>query len=294
MLDYSSFYELGRLLNCRYCKLKNLCLNKNKIPINFNFLKRLKKNKSLTEIYLNNCDIRTNNTEDILRIMSNTNAQSIYLYNNELKNFNNCLRIINRTKFISKKMKRNQDLISRTDSLLYNLDLSDNNIICKNTNHIKLLDKIINETTLYCLDFNHILFESDPNNYINTKKYSDYQKEVIQLRDKLNEYQKHYVEDLEMINSNELKIEKLKTKEFMRNEKIEKEIEETILDNNAIFPVFLREKSKIIINQNKEFFQGKEEEEIGDNLRKYMEFKLTNKMLEKLKSEREKRKLIII
>ena len=294
MLDYSSFYELGRLLNCRYCKLKNLCLNKNKIPINFNFLKRLKKNKSLTEIYLNNCDIRTNNTEDILRIMSNTNAQSIYLYNNELKNFNNCLRIINRTKFISKKMKRNQDLISRTDSLLYNLDLSDNNIICKNTNHIKLLDKIINETTLYCLDFNHILFESDPNNYINTKKYSDYQKEVIQLRDKLNEYQKHYVEDLEMINSNELKIEKLKTKEFMRNEKIEKEIEETILDNNAIFPVFLREKSKIIINQNKEFFQGKEEEEIGDNLRKYMEFKLANKMLEKLKSEREKRKLIII
>ena len=97
-----------------------------------------------------------------------------------------------------------------------------------------------------------------------------------------------------MINSNELKIEKLKTKEFMRNEKIEKEIEETILDNNAIFPVFLREKSKIIINQNKEFFQGKEEEEIGDNLRKYMEFKLANKMLEKLKSEREKRKLIII
>ena len=50
MLDYSSFYELGRLLNCRYCKLKNLCLNKNKIPLNFNFLKRLKKNKSLTEI----------------------------------------------------------------------------------------------------------------------------------------------------------------------------------------------------------------------------------------------------
>ena len=65
-------------------------------------------------------------------------------------------------------------------------------------------------------------------------------------------------------------------------------------DKNSKFPVFLREKSKIIINQNKEFFQGKEEEEIGDNLRKYMEFKLTNKMLEKLKSEREKRKLIII
>jgi len=294
MLDYSSFYELGRLLNCRYCKLKNLCLNKNKIPFNFNFLKRLKKNKSLTEIYLNNCDIRTKNTEDILRIISNTNIQSLYLYNNELKDFNNCLRILNRTKCISQKTKRNQDLISKSDSLLYNLDLSDNNIICKNTNHIKLLDKIISETTLYCLDFNHILFENDPNNYANTKKYSIYQKEVEHLRDKLNEYQKHYVEILEMINSNELKIDKLKQNEFTRNEKIEKEVEEIILDDNAIFPIFLREKSKIIFNQNKEFFQGKEEGEIIDDLRKYMEFKLTNKILEKLKTEREKRKLIII
>ena len=295
MLDYSSFYELGRLLNCKYCKLKNLVLNRNNISPNFNFLKKLKKNKSLNEIYFNNSNIRTEQTDDILRFISNSQIQSLYLFNNQINNFKDCLRIIYRTRLIYKKYEVNKDLISRKDSLLYNLDLSNNNIKCKNEKHIKLLDKIINETTLYCLDFSHILFENDINNFIYNSPDSKYQNEVNHLRDKLNEKQNEYVEILEMINANELKLEKLKQNEFFKlNEKIEKEIEEILLDNNSKFPVFLREKAKKINDENKEFFKGNKEEEIQEKLRKYMELKLATKIIEKYKLKRNQRKLIII
>ena len=93
----------------------------------------------------------------------------MYLHNNKINNFTNSLRILYRTKLICKKIEKNNDLISRADSLLYNLDLSNNNIFCKNTNHINILNKIINETTLYCIDFSHILFGKDPNKYIKDK-----------------------------------------------------------------------------------------------------------------------------
>ena len=42
-IDDISFYELGELLKSKYCKLKCLCLNENKIPSDVNFFKALKK-----------------------------------------------------------------------------------------------------------------------------------------------------------------------------------------------------------------------------------------------------------
>ena len=43
LLDDASYYELGELLKCKYCKLKKLYLNFNTLPANINFLKKLKK-----------------------------------------------------------------------------------------------------------------------------------------------------------------------------------------------------------------------------------------------------------
>ena len=294
-LDDSSFYELGNLVTCKFCKLKNLYLNRDNIPYNINFLKKLKKNKSLSEIYFNNCNIGNKQIDDILRIISNINLQCLYLYNNKISNFNNCLRIVYRTGLISKEKEINENIIKRIDSLLYNLDLSNNNIFHKNKNHIKLLDKIISETTLYCLDFSHVLLGKDPNSYLEEKNESEYQREVLQLRDKLNEQQKYYVELKEMINSNEIVTEKLKQYENLElNEKIEKEIDEILLDKNSQFPVFLREKAKKIRKENELFFEGKNKNEIKEKLVKYMELKLKSKKLEKYKKDREQKKLIII
>ena len=295
LLDYSSLYELGRLLKCKYCKLKNLILNKNEISANYNFFKRLKRNKSLIEIYFNNSNIGIKQTDDILRIISNTNIQSLYLHNNKINNFTNSLRILYRTKLICKKIEKNNDLISRADSLLYNLDLSNNNIFCKNTNHINLLNKIINETTLYCIDFSHILFGKDPNKYIKEKTKNEYKKEVINLRDKLNENQKKYVNIIKLINSSEIDIKKLNEKEYIKlNEKLEKEIREIISDKKTIYPIFLREKVKKLFDENAEFFRGIKKEDLIENLIKYIELKYSVKTLGKLKQTEEQRKLIII
>ena len=295
ILDYSSFYELGNLLKCKYCKLKNLILNKNEISQNYNFLKRLKRNKSLIEIYFNNCNIGINQTDNILRIISNTNIQCLYLHNNKINNFNNSLRILYRTKLIKKKIEKNNNFVSRIDSLFYNLDLSNNDIFCKNTNHINLLNKIIKDTTLYCLDFSHVLFGKEPNKYIIEKTNNEYKREVINLRDKLNEKQKKYEEIIELINIHEINIAKLKEKEYTElSEKLEKEIDEIISNVKAKYPVFLREKVDKMFYENIEFFEGKDEEDIKENLRKYFELKFSLKSLERVKQKKEKRKLIII
>lgn len=37
LFDEATFYELGELLKCKYCKLKKLFLNGNAIPYNINF-----------------------------------------------------------------------------------------------------------------------------------------------------------------------------------------------------------------------------------------------------------------
>ena len=183
MLDDTSFYELGQLLTCKYCKLKNLYLNKNKIPLNSNFLKKLKKNKSLAELYFNNSNIRDEQADDIKRIISNSNIECLSLYKNNFSNFNDGLRIVYRTKLVMNKKERNKGKIIKADSLLFNLDLSDNDYQIKNTNHIFLLDKIIEQTTLYCLDLVHILFEYNIKKNIEEKIKSNYQKEVIHLKD---------------------------------------------------------------------------------------------------------------
>ena len=67
LLDDASYYELGELLKSKYCKLKKLYLNFNTMPSNIKFLKKLKKNRSLTEIYINKNEIGNNDVDDILR-----------------------------------------------------------------------------------------------------------------------------------------------------------------------------------------------------------------------------------
>ena len=102
-LDDIAYYEIGELLKSKFCKLKKLYLNKNNIPSNVNFLQKLKKNRSLTQIYFNTSNINNNNADDLMRIISNTNIEFLYLFKNNINDFTNLLRIIYRTKLIKKE-----------------------------------------------------------------------------------------------------------------------------------------------------------------------------------------------
>ena len=79
LLDDIAFYELGELLESQYCNLKKLYLNQNNIPSNSNFLKKLKKNRSLTEIYFSEGNIGNNSSDDIMRVISNCQLNYLYL-----------------------------------------------------------------------------------------------------------------------------------------------------------------------------------------------------------------------
>ena len=77
-LDNSSLYELSELLKSKFCNLKRLYLNNNIFPTNCNFLKKLKKNKTLTQIYLNKNNLNETHTDDIMRLISNTHLETLY------------------------------------------------------------------------------------------------------------------------------------------------------------------------------------------------------------------------
>ena len=112
----------------------------NNIPANVceNFLKKLKKNKSLTEIYFNKCNLANRDADNIMRIMSNSNIEYLYLYKNKFTDFDDCLKILYRTKLVLSKEEKSNNII-RGNSTLYNLDLSNNDYFIKNIDQVKLI-----------------------------------------------------------------------------------------------------------------------------------------------------------
>ena len=236
-LDDVAFYELGELLASKYCKLKNLYLNMNNIPANVceNFLKKLKKNKSLTEIYFNKCNLANRDADNIMRIMSNSNIEYLYLYKNKFTDFDDCLKILYRTKLVLSKEEKSNNII-RGNSTLYNLDLSNNDYFIKNIDQVKLIEKIIDESTLFCIDLSHILYGNDPNKILNSNERNKYQEYVLEFKKSLDEKQKEYINTVEEINSYEVDVKKLN--EFKKEEfydQIEDEIEDIIKDETNIF-----------------------------------------------------------
>ena len=315
ILDDISYYELGELLKSKCCKLQKLYLSDNNIPSNANFLKKLKKNRCLTQIYFNKSTIGNNNTDDIMRIISNSNIEYLYLHKNKINDFSQCLRIINRTRQIKKEGE-----IIRDDPLLYNLDLSNNICFNKNKDKIELLQTIINEMTLYCLDISHILYnsslyieKSDQNNELKKEKENkivnkelsqEYIDSINILINKLENKQNEYKKTLGELNLNLVDQEKLL---IFNNNKYSKKIDEQILniinDKKAKYNIFLRKNAEVLISDNDEIRNetiingienAKKYKEVFDNLVKYMNLKRINKKIDELNKIKESKKMIII
>ena len=171
-LDDISFYELGELLKSKYCQLKCLCLNENRIPSDVNFFNALKKNRSLEEIYFYGCKINSDKTDEIERIISNSNLESLYLYSNQIHDFNQYIRILYRNSLVkNQKEEKNKNLIY-LKPCLYNLNM--NNFDCYNQNmeKLKLMLNGIEKTSLSCLDITSVL--KDPSLDANNVNYKYY------------------------------------------------------------------------------------------------------------------------
>ena len=306
LLDDISFYELGELLKSKYCKLQTLFLNINNMPSDVNIIKKLKKNNSLTEIYFNKSNIGNSDSDNIMRFISYTNIENMYLFKNNFSDFNNCLRMLYRTKLITTKeeenIRKNKSL--HEDSSFYNLDLSNNEFLNKNKVKVKLLDKIIEQSNLYCIDLSHILYGNNlrrKGNNPNIK--NEYDNSIDTLVNRLNKEQKEYEATLVKIHYNKVDIEKFKNFNLNKklfSEDIEKEISEIIKDKNSEFHIFLKESAKKIIIKNKNYFdpnntlKNKEFKELEQKLENYMIWKKSIIKLKELTKLKKEKKLILI
>ena len=304
-LDDSSYYELNELLKCKYCKLKKLSLNNNPIPLNINFLKKLKKNKSLSKIFLSKNQISEKNVNDIMKIISNTEIRHLYLYKNEINNFNNGLKIIYRTKLI------NQDNmnIQNKDSFLTNLDISNNNFLNKNSNHIKLLNNIINNTTLNCLDISHILYGLNPIKMKSNMRNEEYRNNIEALKINLFEKKQFNLRAIKELKKIKIDLKKLKNQEndnIFQN--LNGEINEIIKNKKAIFPIYLRENARKFIkdknnvhifkkireNNNEDDNNIKKINNIEQNLVNFMMYKRRMKEFKEFEKVKKEKKLILL
>ena len=303
ILDDYSFYELGELLKCKFCKLKKIVLNNNPYPFNSNFLKKLKNNRNLEEIYLNKAEINNSSVDYILRIISNSNIKCIYLFKNKLNNFNDFLRILYRTKVVNKN-KFDKIVIPNEETSLLNLDLSNNDYPIKNTKQIELLKKIINETSLYCLDICHILLGVNPEKWKETQDNLEYKKYVDNIANYLVETKNDYHKLIKKIRINEVDIKKNKSLEgdnYLKNYLTKEKIEEILGNKNSEYSGFLiSEAKKIIKNRNNneeiknDIYDGEVYETNIEKLVNYLVLKRSEKKLKDYKEQKYKKKLIII
>ena len=291
LLDDIAFYELGELLKSKYCKLKKLYLNQNNIPSNSNFLKKLKKNRFLTEIYFSKDNIGNNNTDDIMRVISNSHLDYLYLNKNKIYNFDQCLRILYRTKLVKSEGEKDASYL---DPHLYNLDLSYNNCYNKNIKKIKLLGKGIKETQVYCLGFNQILFGLYPEKFNNK---SEYKKEVENLANTLGDEEKDYKETCYNINVNKVnknRIGKIEYEEHFKQ--LEDEINIIINSKQSQFQLFIRRQALKLIMEHKEIFNdvNKEIKKVLSNLVNYINLKKSELKIKELEVKKNMKKMILI
>ena len=300
-LDDTSLYELGNLIKCKYCKLKKLVLNNNSYQRDNNFFKRLKKCKNLEEIYLNKNEINNSYVDNILRIISNTNIKCIYLFKNKLNNFNDFLRILYRTKIINENKKQNIIIPNETCSLI-NLDLSNNDFPIKNPEQIKLLDKIVKETSLYCLDICHILYGSNPDKWKETQLNIKYKNCVDAIKKFLEKDKEEYGDVIKNIRINEVEMKNnkpLENEELIQKYIKKDDVDKILKDPKAQYSGFLISEIKNIIKNNDEIKNiiDEDDEIYDDTVKKFQNFlilKRAEKNLDKLKKQKFKKKLIII
>ena len=288
-LDDISFYELGELLKSKYCKLKCLCLNENKIPSNINIFKALKKNRSLEEIYFYGCGINSEKTDEIESLINNTNLQYLYLYANKIHDFNQYIRIIYKTTLIeNKKEKKKKIFIDNPD--LFDINMSNADCYNQNAEKLDILLEGMKNTNLSILDLSSVLKEANNYDYnLNYKYYNTVNRMIDYLSKKQKEFKKALKEFLEIQLNNENNNNNLDNKD-------KKDFESFYINNinnpNFKHDTYIREKynelfSDLSINKEKE-------NENFQKLINYIHFKRDEILSEQNKKILETKKLIII
>ena len=295
-LDDLSFYELGEMLKCKYCKLKCLCLSLNDIPSNVKFFEALKKNRSLKEIYLYGCGIKNDSADNIDRIISNSNLESLYLYVNKIHDFNQYIRIIYRNILIKTEEEEKNENIICDFPCLYNLNMNEADCYNRNSEKIKLFREGIKKTNLSILDLTSMLYGFEIKSDESIKYYNEIEILKNDLESQFDDYKKVLIEILNnkvdkekleknISESNKTEIEKLKG--------IKDIIEDIINDPNSKYEVFIKKKAKEI-KSNLSFKERKEKKIDMAQLIDYIKLKRVEKILSEKEKIKQNKKMILI
>ena len=204
------------------------------------------------------------------------------------------------------KDKNGKNIVNNEESFLTNLDMSKNNNILINSKHIKLLINIIKETTLNSLDISQTLYGTEPNKFKINKKNLEYRTYVEELKKMLINDKNKYIKIIKQIKSN-----KDNNKRYVdyENKNIFEDLNEKIYpiinNKNSLFPLFLKENAKKIINDEKnkyiieKIYKNNKEDDITinkieDKLVNYMIFKRNEKNIIQLEEKLKGEKLIVI
>ena len=235
-----------------------------------------------------------------MKIISNTRIYCLYLNKNKITDFSQLIRIIYRTKLI--KSDNEEDLTS--DPYLYNLDLSDNQCYNKNNVKIDLFKQAIKETTLYCIDFSHILYNSDPGRVVFSAENKEFRKAIDSLAVKLEKEKNESIQifgELNSLNADIKKIKEIENKDLFIE--MEDDIDEIIDKEESKFLLYIKKQiPKIIFKYektrekilNNSKIDKKEYKRISEDLEKYIKLKLLKQNLQKLENKKRKIKMIII
>ena len=292
-LDDISFYELGELLKSKYCKLKCLCLNENKIPSDVNFFKALKKNRSLEEIYFYGCGINSEKTDEIERIINNTNLEYLYFSVNQIHDFNQYIRIIYRTTLIKNgDEKKNNNIIINKPSL-FNLNINNGKCYNQNIEKLNIMLEGFKNTNLSVLDLSSVLIDPHiENNNVNFNYYKGIQKMQKYLKEKQDEYKKALKEILES------RVDKVKNNNNLMYKDMEEfkifdsKILECINDENLKYKLRIKEKANELISTLN--INSEEKKEKKKKLINYIALKIAEKKFEENDKIKSSKSLIII
>ena len=281
-LSDDSFIELGELLKCKFCSLQKLYLIGNNFDKYTAFLKKIKFNKNLKEFYIGKNNINNEDDEDINRIISNTKINQLYLFQTEMNNFKNCLNVIYRARIVknNKEKKNKKIFIDKDNATLKSLDMSRIELEIKNINYIQLLQKISEESSLTIFDFSRILFGKIPQKYEKISDNKNYWNVVENLSTKLFKEKSKYNDLINEKRKAEVDIKRLcdgqNFDDFIIFKNIEKKIKKVIKDKRAIYPLYLQEEAKKIIQE--ENIINIKSDENNDNDNEELEGKLVNYM----------------
>ena len=301
-LDDGAFVELGEMLKSKFCKLKKLYIIGNDYSRATNFLKKLKKNKILTEIYLGKNNLNKVDVNDINKIISNTSIKTLNIYKNKFSNFDDILRIIYRTRLIKNNENEknlNIQLIDNSNITLQHLDISNCNKAFKSIKHIPILSKIFEETTLPILDLSKILKGELPQRFKSNSRNYKYLQELENLSKNLTEKKNKHKDIHQQIRELDVDIKRLNEDGFDYNifNKLDKYLSEILKDKRIKLPVYLLEISRKLIDEHiNKFYEINDEnkEEMAEKLANYINIKWKTEELKNLKKKEELFNLIII